>query len=123
MRTFICNFYKHLNPININVPGDPSSAAFVTALTLLNKGSSIKIKNVGLNPTRIGFYKILKTRGANIKFKNLKKKNNEISGDILVFNSKLKPIIAPSKYYFNATDEYPILFSIAALTKGNSSWR
>ena len=65
---------KHLNPINIKIPGDPSSAAFVTALTLLNKGSSIKIKNVGLNPTRIGFYKILKTRGANIKFKNVKKK-------------------------------------------------
>ena len=111
---------KHLNPININVPGDPSSAAFVTALTLLNKGSSIKIKNVGLNPTRSGFYKILKTRGANIKFKNVKKKNNEMSGDILVFNSKLKPIRASKKYYVNSTDEYPILFIIAALTKGIS---
>ena len=114
---------RHLNPININIPGDPSSAAFVTALTLLNEGSSIKIKNVGLNPTRIGFYEILKTRGANIKFKNLKKKNNEISGDILVFNSKLKPIIASKKYYVNSTDEYPILFIIAALTKGISIFK
>ena len=65
---------SYLNPVNINVPGDPSSAAFFSALTLLNKGSSIKIKNVGLNPTRIGFYKILKSRGAKIRFVNLKKK-------------------------------------------------
>ena len=51
---------KNLKPININVPGDPSSASFFTALTLLNSNSSIKIKNIGLNPTRIGFYKLLK---------------------------------------------------------------
>ena len=47
---------KHLNPIKINVPNDPSSAAFFSALTLLNKNSSLIIKNVGLNPTRTGFY-------------------------------------------------------------------
>ena len=111
---------KYLNPIDINVPGDPSSAAFFSALTLLNKGSSIKIKNVGLNPTRIGFYKILKNQGAKIKFKNLKKRNNETSGDILVLSSKIKPIRASKKYYVNSTDEYPILFIIAALTEGTS---
>ena len=51
---------KYLNPINLNIPGDPSSAAFFTALTILNKNSSLKIQNVGLNPTRIGFYELLK---------------------------------------------------------------
>ena len=111
---------KYLNPINVDVPGDPSSAAFFSALALLKKGSSIKIKNVGLNPTRIGFYKILKDRGAKIKFENLRKKNNEISGDILVSNSKIKPIKASKNYYVNSTDEYPILFIIAALTEGIS---
>ena len=64
---------KYLNPINFKVPGDPSSAAFFTALTLLNKNSFLKIKNVGLNPTRIGFYQLLKKHGAKIKFKNIKK--------------------------------------------------
>ena len=43
-----------------------------------------------------------------------------MSWDILVFNSKLKPIRASKKYYVNSTDEYPILFIIAALTKGIS---
>ena len=65
---------KNLDNFNINVSGDPSSAAFFTALTLLNSNSSIKIKNVGLNPTRIGFYKILMKQRAKIKFVNLKKK-------------------------------------------------
>ena len=54
---------KFLNPINIEVPNDPSSAAFFTALTLLKKKSTIQIKNVCLNPTRIGFYNLLKTWG------------------------------------------------------------
>ncbi len=111
---------KYLNPINISVPGDPSSAAFFTALTLLNNHSLLKIKNVGLNPTRIGFYELLKKYGAKIKFKNIKKSNNEICGDIVVQSSKIKPIVASKEYYVKATDEYPILFIIAALTKGVS---
>ena len=114
---------KSLKPIHVKVPGDPSSAAFFTALTLINKNSSIKIKNVGLNPTRIGFYKLLKKQGAIIKFKNLKKKKNELRGDIFIKNCKLKPIHASKKYYVNSTDEYPILFVLAALIKGISTFK
>ena len=65
-----------ISPININVSGDPSSAAFYTALTLLNRNSQLIIKNVGLNHTRTGFYEILKSQKANIKFYNIKKDNN-----------------------------------------------
>jgi 3-phosphoshikimate 1-carboxyvinyltransferase len=114
---------KHLNSININIPGDPSSAAFFTALTLLNKNSILKIKNVGLNPTRIGFYELLKKYGAKIKFKNTKKNNNEIYGDIHIRSGKIKPIKASKEYYVKATDEYPILFIIAALTSGVSTFK
>ena len=78
---------------------------------------------LGLNPTRIGFYKLLKKQKAKIKFKKLKKKNNEISGDIIVKSCKLKPIKASKKYYPNSTDEYPILFVIAGLTRGISSFK
>ena len=88
---------EFLEKININVPGDPSSASFFTALTLLNQKSSLIIKNVGLNSSRIGFYKLLKQHGANIKFKNLKKKNFEIVGDIFVKSCQLKPIKASKK--------------------------
>jgi len=115
---------KYLNRINIDVPGDPSSAAFFVALTLLSNNSSLKIKNVGLNPTRIGFYELLKKHGANIKFSNKRKKNNEITGDINIKSGKLKrPIIASKNFYEKTMDEFPILFCIAALTKGTSIFK
>lgn len=114
---------NYLKAINIKVPSDPSSAAFFTALTLLKKNSGLKIKNVCLNPKRIGFYKLLKKYGANINFKNIKKKNNEIIGDIFVKSSKLKPIKASSSYYVSSTDEYPILFVLAALIPGVSVFK
>ena len=111
---------KSLKNFSLKVPGDPSSAAFFTALTLLKKNSYLKIMNVGLNPTRIGFYSLLKKSGAKIKFINKRKINNERIGDIIVKSSVLKPINASKKYYLNTTDEYPILFIISALIKGNS---
>ena len=112
---------KSLNPIKVKIPGDPSSAAFFTALTILNDKSFIKIKNVGINPTRIGFYNLLKNHGAKINIIKRKKINNELVGDIIVKSGKLKnPILAKKTYYQNTTDEFPILFCIAALTKGTS---
>ncbi len=111
---------QNLEKFSLDVPGDPSSAAFFTALTLLKENSYLKIKNVGLNPTRIGFYSLLKKSGAKIQFTNKKKINNEQVGDIIVKSSKLKPINASKKYYLNTTDEYPILFIISALTEGKS---
>ena len=75
---------KYLNPISFSIPGDPSSAAFFIALTLLSKNSSLKIVNVGLNPTRIGFYELLKKHGAKIKFINKKRQEKEIIGDIII---------------------------------------
>ena len=114
---------NYLNPIEIKVPNDPSSAAFFSALTLLNKNSRLKIRNVGINPTRTGFYRLLKSQGAKIKFINVKKNNNELRGDIIIKYCKLKPIFASKSYYVNTTDEYPILFVIAALIKGTSTFK
>ena len=114
---------SYLDPLKVNVGGDPSSAAFFTALTLLVPKAKLKIKHVGLNPRRIGFYNLLKKHGAKIKFKNIKKINHEEVGDIEVQSSKLKALKANSSYYATATDEYPILFVIAALTKGASVFK
>ena len=111
---------KNLDKFSLTVPGDPSSAAFFTALTLLKNNSYLKIKNVGLNPTRIGFYNLLKKSGAKISFLNKRRINNELIGDIVVKSSRLRPIVASKEYYLNSTDEYPILFVISAFIKGNS---
>ena len=113
----------YLDPLKINVGGDPSSAAFFTALTLLTPNAYLKIKHVGINPRRIGFYNLLKKHGAKIKFKNIKKINHELVGDVYVQSSKLKAINASPDYYVSTTDEYPVLFVLAALTKGTSIFK
>ena len=115
--------FLKIKNFSIKIPGDPSSAAFFVALTILQNNSKIRIKNVCLNPSRIGFYELLKKSGAKIKLMNLKKINNEIVGDILAESSSLKPIKATKDYYVKATDEFPILFIISALTKGVSIYK
>ena len=76
-----------------------------------------------MNQTRIGFYKILKKQNAKIQFKNIKIENNEPRGDIIIKSCKIRPINAGKSFYVNSTDEYPILFVIAALTKGISVFK
>ena len=112
-----------LNPFKLSIPGDPSSAAFFCALTLFTKNSQLKIKNVCLNKRRIGFYVLLKKSGAKINFKNIKKINNEIVGDIIVKSSKLKPIKAGAKYYPSTADEYIILSICACMIPGLSFFK
>ena len=108
---------KSLKPIKIEVPNDPSSAAFFAALTLLKVNSSLKIRNVGLNKTRTGFYDLLRKHGAKIKFKNLKKINNELRGDILIKSCNLKPIKLQN-LSIQTRQMNTILFVIASLIKG-----
>ena len=114
---------KNLYGFDYTVSSDPSSAAFLIALTLLTPGSRSIIHNVLCNDTRIFFLKILKKVNANIKIKNLRKVSGELVGSIAVSSSnKLKPIIV-SKDIGKFIDELPILFVIAALTKGVSRFK
>ena len=113
---------ENLSCFNLNIPGDPSSAAPFIILTLLTAGSELLIKNVNCNPTRLGFIKILKKMNANIKIKNLKKKSGEFVGNIFVKSSSLKPINCPKGLVPFAIDEFPLLFIVASVTKGVTSF-
>ena len=113
---------KNLYSFDYTVGSDPSSAAFLIALTLLTPGSKLVIHNVLCNDTRIFFLKVLKKVNANIKINNLRKVSGELLGSITVSSSKLKPIII-SKDIGKLIDELPILFIIAALTKGVSKFK
>ena len=114
---------RQLSPLNIDIPGDPSSAAFFISLCLLTKKSELVLRNIQLNPTRSGFLRIMKNHGAKISILNKKIKNNETIGDIQVKSSKLKKLRVGKNYYVNATDEYPIMFVVAALIEGTSSFK
>ena len=113
---------QNLKSFSLEVPGDPSSAAFFIALTLLTKGSSLTIKNVGLNYYRTGFIRCLKSMNGNIKIKNLRKKRFEILGDIIVKSSNLKPINFPKKEIISTLDELPIMFIITSQIQGVSTF-
>ena len=112
---------KNLYGFDYTVSSDPSSAAFLIALTLLTPRSKLVIHNILCNNTRIFFLKILKKVNANIKISNLRKISGELVGSITVYSSKLKPIII-SKDIGKFIDELPVLFVIAALTKGISKF-
>tara|TARA_Y100000590_G_scaffold232733_1_gene262156 strand:+ start:117 stop:1466 length:1350 start_codon:yes stop_codon:yes gene_type:complete len=113
---------KNLKAFNYNISSDPSSAAFLIALTLLTPKSKLIIHNVLCNYTRSGFIKILKDKmNANIKIKNVKKISGEKVGSIIVSSSKLKSINL-SGSIGTLVDELPILFVIAGLTKGVSKF-
>ena len=113
---------KNLYGFDYTISSDPSSAAFLIALTLLTPRSKSIIHNVLCNDTRIFFLKILKKVNANIKINNLRKVSGELVGSITIFSSKVKPIIV-SKDIGKFIDELPVLFIIAALTKGVSKFK
>ena len=113
-----------LSSFNLDIPGDISSSAFFIALTILSKNSYLILKNINLNPSRLGIIKILNKMGAGIKTKNIKLNKGEKCGDIIVkSNKKLKAINCPSNLNSSAIDEFLIIFLIAARSKGISYFK
>ena len=112
---------NNVRSINYNIPGDISSCAFFIVLTILSKNSKLLIKNININPTRIGVIKILKKMNASIKIINKKNYKGELIGDIIVESAKnLKAINCPIKYNTSAIDEFLIIFLVAARARGIS---
>lgn len=119
----IINGKKSLKPFNLFVPSDPSSASFYAALCLLNKNSKIILKNVQINPTRIGFFNIMKKHNGNINFKNKKIIGNETVADIHVKSSNLQSLRVTKKFFVSCQDEYPLMFAISCLLPGISIFK
>jgi len=102
-----------------HVPGDFSSAAFFIALSVLVKGSTLTIKNVGLNPTRTGFIRVLEKMGAKIKI-NQKREEWEPRGDIEIEGGKLSPIALQREDIPGVIDEIPLIALLATQAEGES---
>ena len=115
---------KKIKPIIYKIPSDISSSAFFIVLTLLSKNSKLKIKNININPSRIGVIKILKMMGASIVFKNIKIYKGERIADIHIKSSKnFNSINCPKKLNSSAIDEFLLIFLVAAKAKGISYFR
>ena len=115
---------KKVKTINYNIPSDISSSAFFIVLTALTNNSQLLIKNVNINPSRIGVVTILKKMGVNIVLENKKIYKGEKIADIKVKSSKLiKPINCPSTLVTSAIDEFLIIFLMAAKANGISYFK
>ena len=112
-----------LQPQDIVVPGDPSSAAFFMVAATLVEGSDLTIRNVGMNPTRAGLVGVLRQMGANIEEVDAREVGGEPVADLRVRHAALTgievdPSVAPSMI-----DEFPVLFVAAALADGTTVTR
>ncbi|RUM60557.1 MAG: 3-phosphoshikimate 1-carboxyvinyltransferase [Persephonella sp.] len=112
---------EKLNPIEIDVPADPSSAAFFVAAAVIVPNSEILLKDVLVNPTRDGFFRKLKDMGANIEYLNLREKAGEEVADIYVrYTPDLKGIKITKVDVPSMIDELPLIMLIATQVKGET---
>ncbi len=115
---------KKIKPLNYNIPSDISSGAFFIVLTALSNNSKLLIKNVNINPSRIGVITILKKMGVDIRFKKKKNYKGELIADISIVSAKrLKAINCPSRLNSGAIDEFLIIFLVAAKAHGVSYFK
>ena len=111
---------EKLNPSNLNIPSDISSAAFFIVAALINKGSEIILKNVGLNTARTGILEILKRMGGSIEIQDKRIECGEDVGDLVVKSSDLKGIEINGEDIPRAIDELPIIAAAACFAEGRT---
>lgn len=105
---------------DIVVPGDISSAAYFIAAALLVPGSSLLIKNVGINPTRAGFLSVCRSMGGDITILSERQAGGEPSADLLVKHSSLHGITIEGSLIPTLIDELPMAAVLAAFADGTT---
>ena len=108
-----------INPKDINIPSDFSSAAFFILAALITPKSHLRIRGVGINETRIGFLHALRHMGGKIDIQNIQNGPEPIA-DLLIESSKLKGITLNTKLVANMIDEMPAFFIAASLAEGTT---
>jgi 3-phosphoshikimate 1-carboxyvinyltransferase len=110
-----------LKPQTIEVPGDPSSAAFPIVAALITPGSEVTVTHVGMNPTRTGIYKMLEAMGADLTYSNGREVGGEPVADITARHSVLRGIEVPPDVAPSMIDEFPVFFVAASVAKGRTT--
>lgn len=111
---------NEFNGRDISVPGDLSSAAFFIVAALINPGSEVIIKNVGINPLRTGVLDILGQMGGNIELLNEREVSGEPVGDILVKSSDMRGTEIKGEMIPKAIDELPVIAAAACFADGET---
>lgn len=113
-----------LVPQKIDVPRDPSSAAFPVCAALIVPGSDVLVPGIGLNPTRAGLFTTLRDMGADLTYENEREEGGEPVADLRArFSPDLKGIAVPPERAASMIDEYPVLSVIASFAQGQTVMR
>lgn len=102
------------------IPGDFSSAAFLLGAAASLPGSELLIEDVGLNPTRLGFYRVLADMGAQLEIVEQKLREGELLGSILVRGGQLQGVTITAEMIPSLVDEVPILAVLATQAEGQT---
>lgn len=109
---------------HIEVPRDPSSAAFPVCAALIVPGSDVLVPGIGLNPTRAGLFTTLREMGADLAYENEREEGGEPVADLRAkFSPGLRGIEVPPERAASMIDEYPVLSVVAAFAQGQTVMR
>jgi 3-phosphoshikimate 1-carboxyvinyltransferase len=103
----------------LDVPGDPSSAAFLVAAALV--AGRVRIENVGLNPTRIGFLETLVRMGGSVEWQIEEERLGEPVGSIEAKHSELRSVGIEGPLVPVVLDELPLVAVLATQAKGTTT--
>jgi 3-phosphoshikimate 1-carboxyvinyltransferase len=109
-----------LAPLEMRVPGDPSSAAFILALGLLADAGELRVRDVCLNPTRTGFIGALRRMGGRIEVAKEREEGGEPVGDLLAAPSRLRGTTICAEEVPSLIDEIPVLAALATRAEGET---
>ena len=117
-KIFVHPLESKLKAIDISVPSDPSSSAFFAGLAVISNNSKLKLTNVLLNESRIGFVEVLRRMNCLIIQSNESIHNGEKVGDLTFSSSSIKAVEVESEIIPSIIDEIPILAVVAAFSSG-----
>jgi 3-phosphoshikimate 1-carboxyvinyltransferase len=112
-----------LEPFELQVPGDPSSAAFLVGAAVLADGGELRIAGVGVNPTRTGFLHVLDRMGAEVRVEEQATRFGEPVGDLVVRPATLRATEVSAGEIPALIDEIPLLAALASRAKGTTIFR
>ncbi|HEX7337280.1 MAG TPA: 3-phosphoshikimate 1-carboxyvinyltransferase [Gemmatimonadales bacterium] len=112
-----------IEPFETEVPGDPSSAAFLVGAAVLAEAGELRIAGVGLNPTRTGFLEVLARMGARTQVESLSTRFGEPVGDLLVRPARLRGTEISAGEIPGLIDEIPLLAVLASRAAGTTTFR
>ena len=96
------------------IPGDISSAAYIIATGVLAESGEVRIRNVGLNPTRAGFLRALERMGAKVEVEEKWMSLGEPAGNLVARPAPLTPVVVEAEEIPSMVDEVPLLACLAS---------